>query len=137
MIAYLGAWHAVAGVLVLVLLRRLRTAAPELALGQASDAMPPGTSSGETRGGRVRRREALSSSRTKPSDPSEPSTPGFVRLLLDGPRTLAHLERRERLLLCAFVCLFFTVLSPSGLLTASLRSRGTSTHPNTLALPQP
>ena len=133
LIAYLGAWHAVAGVLVLVLLRRLRTAAPELALGQASDATPPGTSRGETRGGGMRRREALS----QPSDPSGPGTPGFVRLLLDGPRTLAHLERRERLLLCAFVCLFFTVLSPSGLLTASLRSRGTSAHANPSPSPNP
>jgi hypothetical protein len=65
----------------------------------------------------------------EPIRPSEPIRPGFVRLLLDGPRTLAHLERRPRLLLCAFVCLFFTVLSPSGLLTASLRSRGTDPYP--------
>ena len=103
-IAYLAAWHAVAGVLVLVLLRRLRAAAPELVQGQVSDATPDARS-GEP-----------------------PSKPSFVQLLLDGPRTLAHLERRARLLLCAFVCLFFTVLSPSGLLTASLRSRGTSAH---------
>ena len=129
LIAYLGAWHAVAGVLVLVLLGRLRAAAPELALGQASDATPD-ASSGETRGGKARRSEG-------PSEPSEPSRPGFVRLLLDGPRTLAQLERRARLLLCAFVCLFFTVLSPSGLLTASLRSRGTSAHANPSPSPNP
>jgi hypothetical protein len=131
LIAYLGAWHAVAGVLLLLLLGRLRAAAPELALGQASDATPD-ASSGETRGGRVRTRSAP----IEPIRPSEPIRPGFVRLLLDGPRTLAHLERRPRLLLCAFVCLFFTVLSPSGLLTASLRSRGTDPYPSPLA-PRP
>ena len=93
LIAYLAAWHVVAGTIVLVLLRRLRAAAPELHA--------------------LRHREAPA------------AAPGFVRLLLDGPRTLARLERRPRLLLAAFVCLFFTVLSPGGLLTACLRSRGT------------
>ena len=135
LIAYLGAWHAVAGVLVLVLLGRLRAAAPELALGQASDATP-GASSGEPRGGKARRGEGPSEP-SGPREHSEPSRPGFVRLLLDGPRTLAQLERRARLLLCAFVCLFFTVLSPSGLLTASLRSRGTSAHANPSPSPNP
>ena len=52
--------------------------------------------------------------------------PSFARLLLDGPRTLAQLERAPRLLLAAFVCLFFTVLSPSSLLTAHLRARGST-----------
>ena len=91
-VAVLATWHVIAAALVLTVLHRLRTDAPEL----------------------QRTSKAVQAS------------PSFARLLMDGPRTLAALEAAPRLLLCAFVVLFFTCLSPSGLLTAALRSRGVS-----------
>jgi len=44
--------------------------------------------------------------------------------LLRGARVLWALDAQPRLHSIAFTCLFFTVLSPSGLLSAWLRSRG-------------
>lgn len=116
-LACLAAWHVIAGTMVLTLLGRLRQAAPD-ALPDAPPAVvsrPPATNT----------RDAATPPVPLVSPPVAPPLT-FTQLLLSGPRTVGALPRAPRLLMCAFVSVFFTVLSPSSLLTACLRSRGVS-----------
>ena len=103
-LAWLAAWHVIAGAVVLMLLQRLWRAAPETFPNSSPTTAAANMPAVDGGGGASR-------------------IP-FVQLLLSGPQTIRQLPRASRLLLCAFVCLFSTVLSPSSLLTACLRSRG-------------
>lgn len=94
LLAALAAWHCTAACATLAVLALLRRSEPALA--------------------------ADGDAADKPPPPLRAALGG----LREGGRLAAELEPGARRTLCAFVALFFTVLSPSGLLTAHLRSRG-------------
>jgi iron-regulated transporter 1 len=109
MMRLLWLWHAFAACCVLGLLRRLRGLLPASVAGAT-------TATAGSRSGRNIARGSAGPVRTTP--------PSALRALFDAPSVLGGVSSAVRWHVLAFALLFFTVLSPSGLLSAHLRSRG-------------